>query len=99
MRTIKKTMSPRFSNPHLRPLASKSISRRELFAYDEDDDDSGHSEDDGDKELLTYLQQTIKGSLEFAVEDKDGNRRKRRKLERKSDAEKVDEGPLRMLHT
>ncbi|ESK91230.1 hypothetical protein Moror_2859 [Moniliophthora roreri MCA 2997] len=87
-------MTSRFSNLHLRPLASKAVSRSEVFSYDEDS--STLASEDEDKNLLDHLKQRIEASLEFVVTGDD--RRKRRKLEKGLDDDvKNEDGPFRNL--
>ncbi|KAL0066205.1 hypothetical protein AAF712_006830 [Marasmius tenuissimus] len=87
-------MASRFTNPHLRPISSKRVSRNEVFSYDENDDNSGDErcENHDRLELLNKLKENLQASLEFqvsALEDRSEHRKKRRKI---TETEKGEKG-------
>ncbi|KAL0578947.1 hypothetical protein V5O48_003038 [Marasmius crinis-equi] len=98
-------MSGRFTNPHLRPVSSKHVSRHEFFSEDEEDSDleDTRCENQDRLELLNQLKERLQASLQFEVavfegaqtEDGTKHRKKRRKLAAQ-EAGSVGE-PLRAL--
>ncbi|KAK1226606.1 hypothetical protein PQX77_010422 [Marasmius sp. AFHP31] len=96
-------MASRFTNPHLRSVSSKRVSRNEVFSYDESDDNSGDElcENHDRLELLNKLKEKLQASLDFQVsslEERSEHRKKRRKIAETETGEKgLAEQPLPAL--